>query len=60
VSWVQCLRMSRTTRTMSTMITMAPKPINIRYSSRICGLKTVSQAGGRGSLAVRDGEPGAW
>jgi hypothetical protein len=32
---------------MITMITMTPKLINMGYSSRICGLKTVSQAGGR-------------
>jgi hypothetical protein len=29
---VQCLRRNRMTSTMITMITMAPKPINMRYS----------------------------
>jgi hypothetical protein len=32
---------------MITMRTIAPKLINMGYSSRICGLKTVSQADGR-------------
>jgi hypothetical protein len=31
---IQCLRRNRTTRTMITMTTMAPKPINMGYSSR--------------------------
>jgi hypothetical protein len=31
---VQCLRRNRTTSTMITMITMAPKLINMGYSSR--------------------------
>jgi len=31
---VQCLRRNRTTSTMITMITMAPKPMNMRYSLR--------------------------
>jgi hypothetical protein len=42
---------------MITMITMTPKLINKGYSSRICGLKTVSQAGGAGSLAGQHGGP---
>jgi hypothetical protein len=51
--------MNRTTSTMITMITMTPKLINMGYSSRICGLKTVSQAGGAGSLARQHGG-GPW
>jgi hypothetical protein len=31
---VQCLRRNRTTSTMITMITMAPKPMNMRYALR--------------------------
>ena len=34
---VQCLRRNRTTSTMITMITMAPKLINMEYSSGVCG-----------------------
>jgi hypothetical protein len=46
--------MNRTTSTMITMRTSVPTPMNMGYSSGIYGgLKTVSQAGGAGSLAER-------
>jgi len=44
---------------MITMITMAPKLINMGYSSRYLRvLETVSQDGGRETRARHDGGPG--